>query len=418
MGVGRRLLATWVGAACLGLAGTAGTGERETWITIEKATADQAIAAFSAAGQGGALAIESDGRVVVGRLDESRLAPLSQWLHEQRGHCGGFMAHTSRDDAFAEAARANLEGAQAAAQFDYTIDNATVVQALLPSLQEQNVRDTITSLSNFFTRYHNCASGKQSARFILNLWQGYAQGRSDITVKTFKHTGFTTQQPSIIMTIRGTEWPDEIVVLGAHQDSIAGTNCTNNRAPGADDDASGVASLSEVIRVALTMGYQPKRTVKFMAYAAEEIGLRGSNEIAANFQQRGTNVVGVLQLDMTNFEGSSNDIYLIGDNTNSAQNTFVGTLIDTYLAGLTRGTTFCQYACSDHASWHSRGYATSFPFEAHFRPNPPPPQYNPFIHTASDTLAQSGNNANHALKFAQLSAAYMAEMAKGTLTGQ
>jgi leucyl aminopeptidase len=220
------------------------------------------------------------------------------------------------------------------------------------------------------------------------------------------------------MTIKGTELPAEVVVLGAHQDSIAGGNCSNDQAPGADDDASGIASLSEVIRVALSMGYQPKRTVKFMAYAAEEIGLRGSNEIAANFQQTGVNVVGVFQLDMTNYEGSPSDIYLIGDNTNSAQNAFVGSLIDTYLSGLTRGTTFCQYACSDHASWHSRGYATSFPFEAHFRPNPPPPQYNPFIHTASDTLAQSGNNANHALKFSQLAAAYMAEMAKGTLPGQ
>jgi leucyl aminopeptidase len=203
-----------------------------------------------------------------------------------------------------------------------------------------------------------------------------------------------------------------VVVLGAHQDSTIGGGCS--RAPGADDDASGVASLSEVIRVAMAEGYQPLRTVKFMAYAAEEIGLRGSNEIAASFQQQGINVVGVLQLDMTGFKGSASDIYLISDNTNAAQNAFMEDLIDTYLPTLTRGTTECQYGCSDHASWHSRGYATSFPFEAYFRPFPPNPQYNPFIHTQSDTLANIGNNANHALKFAKLSGAYMAELAKGT----
>jgi leucyl aminopeptidase len=123
----------------------------------------------------------------------------------------------------------------------------------------------------------------------------------------------------------------------------------------------------------------------------------------------------VLQLDMTGYEGSANDIYLISDNTNADQNTFLGDLVDTYLPTLTRGTTACQYGCSDHASWHSRGYAASFPFEAYFRPFPPNPQYNPFIHTQNDTLANIGNNANHAVKFSKLAAAYMAELAKGTL---
>jgi leucyl aminopeptidase len=176
-----------------------------------------------------------------------------------------------------------------------------------------------------------------------------------------------------------------------------------------------VAGLSEVIRAALSHGYRPRRTVKFMAYAAEEIGLRGSNEIAASFQQQGINVVGVLQLDMTGYRGSASDVYLINDNTNAAQNAFVGDLMDVYLPRLTRGLTFCQYACSDHASWHTRGYATSFPFEAYFGPYPPSPGYSPYIHTTSDTLASIGNNANHAVKFSRLSAAYMAEMAKGTL---
>ena len=76
-------------------------------------------------------------------------------------------------------------------------------------------------------------------------------------------------------------------MLGAHQDSVNGARATG-RAPGADDDASGVASLSEVIRVALANDYRPLRTVKFMAYAAEEVGLRGSADIAAAAPERRT----------------------------------------------------------------------------------------------------------------------------------
>jgi leucyl aminopeptidase len=165
-----------------------------------------------------------------------------------------------------------------------------------------------------------------------------------------------------------------------------------------------------VIRIALASGWKPKRTVKFMGYAGEEVGLRGSNAIAQSFQTAGKNVVGVLQLDMTNYKGSAPDIVLITDNTNAAQNTFVGNLIDTYL-GLSRSTSSCGYACSDHASWHSRGFAASIPFEALVG------QHNPRIHTATDTLANSDATAGHAAKFARLAAVYMAELAKGGFGG-
>ena len=117
-----------------------------------------------------------------------------------------------------------------------------------------------------------------------------------------------------------------------------------------------------------------------------------------------------MQLDMTNFKGSTNDIYLITDNTNATQNAFVGSLVDTYV-GLPRANTACGYACSDHASWTRAGFVASFPFEAQMG------QHNPTIHSANDTLAQSGNNANHALKFARVATAYLGELAKGTLPG-
>src|SRR4029079_12727438 len=126
----------------------------------------------------------------------------------------------------------------------------------------------------------------------------------------FVHTGYNTKQPSVIFTIQGTALPSADVLLGAHHASIAGFDCDKARAPGPDDYGSGIASLSEVIRVAMAMGYRPLRTVKFMAYAAEEIGLRGSDEIAASFQAKDIDVVGVFQLDMTNYQGSDTDIWM------------------------------------------------------------------------------------------------------------
>lgn len=96
------------------------------------------------------------------------------------------------------------------------------------------------------------------------------------------------------------------------------------------------------------------------------------------------------------------------DFTNAAQNSFVGTLIDTYV-GATWGTSQCGYGCSDHASWHNAGFPASMPAEARFADT------NPNIHSPDDTLAASGNSAAHALKFARLATAYVAELAKGEL---
>lgn len=407
----RRLMATFAGALLLPLvlAVPAHTKGGEVWITIERTAAEPVLAELRAAGSGGALTVEGDGNVVVAHLSEADLPYLSERLHRDLGHCGGFIAHSSRQAALDEAARANHRETPPAPQLAYTIDNGPIVNALLSDIQEINIRNTIISLSDFFTRFHNCDTGRQSARSIYELWKGYAAGRSDVRIQPFMHTGYNTKQPSVIFTIQGTALPSEVVVLGAHQDSIAGFNCGTARAPGADDDGSGIASLSEVIRVAMEMGYKPLRTVKFMAYAAEEIGLRGSDEIAASYQAKDVDVVGVFQLDMTNYKGSDTDIWIIGDYTNGNQNTFVGKLVDTYLPGITRSTTLCGYACSDHASWSTRGYAASFPFEASFN------EYNPYIHSRQDTLDKGGNNANHAIKFSKLAAAYMAELAKGSL---
>jgi leucyl aminopeptidase len=203
----------------------------------------------------------------------------------------------------------------------------------------------------------------------------------------------------------GSDKAGEVIVIGGHLDSI---NVASSRAdavaPGADDNASGIAGLTEVLRVLANSDYWPRRTIKLIAYAAEEVGLRGSQDIAGQHKKQGIDVVGVLQLDMTNYKGSGKDIYLIGDYTDAAQNEFLARLIAAYLPGLTVGRDKCGYACSDHASWTAQGYANSHPFESAMA------GANPRIHGKADTYANSGEQAAHALKFARLAAAFAVEL--------
>jgi leucyl aminopeptidase len=194
------------------------------------------------------------------------------------------------------------------------------------------------------------------------------------------------------------------VVIGGHLDSTIGNTQEESIAPGADDDASGIASLTEVARVLLSSGYQPRRTIQFMAYAAEEVGLFGSAAIAADYKARGKKVVGALQLDMTNYQGGTSDYTMITDYTNAAQNTFVKDLAAYYTPTMVVNQGTCGYACSDHASWTRNGYVSSFPFESLLS------QDNPYIHTPQDTIDKSGNNANHAIKFSRLALAFAVEL--------
>ncbi|MCC6072993.1 M20/M25/M40 family metallo-hydrolase [Massilia sp. GCM10020059] len=339
----------------------------------------------------------------------SSLDKLGARLHQELRHCGGFMYHASEADGRRALAMRDAIPLTSLTRPAYTITNQATVVPMLQQMDEARIRDTITGLAGFANRYYLSAPGIAASGWLKARWMALANGRDHISIAQYAHLRF--DQRSVIATIDGSDKPNEVIIIGAHLDSInlLGTKDTT-KAPGADDDASGVAGLTEVLRVIAATGYKPRRTIKLIAYAAEEVGLRGSQEIAQEYKKTGTNVVGVLQLDMTNFKGSANDIYIFSDFTDAPQNQFLVKLVNAYLPTLTVGYDKCGYACSDHAAWHAQGYAASMPFESEIKKD------NPRIHTAGDTLANSGGEAAHALKFARLAAAYAVELGSEVAT--
>ena len=326
---------------------------------------------------------------------------IARTLHRKLRHCGGFMYHTSESEAMRVLEA--IPGATVGTRPSYVIAHQATVAPLLAQMEEARIAQTIGKLSGFVNRYYTSAHGIEASNWLRQAWSELASGHDGVSVTQFGHASYG--QRSVMATIAGSDKAAQVVVLGAHLDSI---NMTSSRsgavAPGADDDASGVAGLTEVLRVLVESNYRPRRTIKLIAYAAEEVGLRGSQDIARDFKKNKVDVVGVLQLDMTNFKGSDKDIYLISDYTDTRQNTFLAQLIDTYLPSLTVGSQRCGYACSDHAAWHALGFAASMPFEALMGED------NPAIHTRNDTFANSGNQAAHALKFTRMAAAYAVEL--------
>ncbi len=353
----------------------------------------------------GARGVAKTEQVHLVEVDETALLALSGSVHEKLKRCGGYMFHASKAEGM-KALQAQQRGPSAllaVSRPSYVIDQQTLINPMLAQMQASNIGQTILDLSANTNRYYTTSGGVAASNWLKTRWSNLVAGRSDITVEQFSHPNWA--QKSVIATFKGSDNAAQIVVLGAHLDSInAQGTSESTRAPGADDDASGVASLTEIIRTLVAGGFKPRRTIKFMAYAAEEVGLRGSQEIANSFAAAKANVVGVMQLDMTNYKGAANDIYIFTDYTDSAQNSFVTNLIKTYLPTLKIGTDRCGYACSDHASWNAKGFYASMPFESSFAAD------NPYIHSVNDTYANTGNQADHSLKFARMALAYAVEL--------
>jgi hypothetical protein len=78
---------------------------------------------------------------------------------------------------------------------------------------------------------------------------------------------------NVIGELKGSEFPDEIIVVGGHLDSW-------DLGQGAHDDGAGCVQAMEVLRLFKAMGYKPKRTIRAVMFMNEENGLRGGLEYA------------------------------------------------------------------------------------------------------------------------------------------
>jgi leucyl aminopeptidase len=332
-------------------------------------------------------------------LNEQELEELTNTIHTKLHRCGGYMAFDTYEEALSSMEDGSEIEGYSIDDGRYEINQSANVQTFIKEVSEPHIRAMVTELSSFPNRLYNTHSGLAAVTLISDRWKEMTKHRSDVTVEFFEHARWV--QPSVILTIEGSSLPHEIVILGGHADSISESQIS----PGADDNASGIATMTEVLRIMMKHDYKPKRTIQIMAYAAEEVGLLGSAAIAKHYAAEKKNVLGVLQLDMTLFRGTkSKDIVLMKDFSDKKQNNFLGKLMDKYLQ-VEWGYSKCGYGCSDHASWTNSGFPAGFAAESRMD------DMNPHIHTEKDTLEKSGGTAQHALNYARLSLSYLVELA-------
>jgi len=115
-----------------------------------------------------------------------------------------------------------------------------------------------------------------------------------VTLKTYGHFFPDTIGHNVIAELKGSQFPNEYITIGGHLDSW-------DPAEGAHDDGTGVVQTIEVLRVFKALGYQPKRTIRFVLFANEENGLRGGTKYAEEAGSKGEKHIFALESDEGGF---------------------------------------------------------------------------------------------------------------------
>jgi len=99
---------------------------------------------------------------------------------------------------------------------------------------------------------------------------------------------------NVIGEIRGTEYPEEIILVGGHLDSW-------DLGDGSHDDGAGCVQSMDVLHLLKQTGYKPKRTLRVVLFMNEENGLRGGNAYANRARDRNEKHVFALESDAGGF---------------------------------------------------------------------------------------------------------------------
>lgn len=249
------------------------------------------------------------------------------------------------------------------------------VQAMVDAVSQANLETVVDDLVAFGTRRSDTSGGEAASVYIHDLFLSY--GFANVT-----YHDFNNDADNVVAEIPGAVFPENIIVIGGHYDSLA----SGSSAPGADDNASGTAGVLEVARV--MSGYTFENTVRFIAFASEEFGLVGSSYYARDAEDLGENIIAMLNVDMIGYRASNDtaDVDIVAGSGSSSLRNIAFWATEEYVPGFPAiSGSSPSGGTSDHASFTSHGFPAIWFFEDSGR-------YSPYIHTSSDVVGTSLND--------------------------
>lgn len=177
---------------------------------------------------------------------------------------------------------------------------------LLNSVSLNNIHTWITSLSSFHSRHSKSKYITQVGEWIKSLLETF--GYADVYFHDYVEGGY--QLKNVICDKKGTS--DRVILVCAHFDCrTEDINNAQERAPGADDNASGVAVVLEMANILSNVTLRD--SVKFAFFSGEEQGQWGSKNYAQHIKENNVNLFRLINLDMVDNPSSSQAVIIERD---------------------------------------------------------------------------------------------------------
>jgi hypothetical protein len=136
-----------------------------------------------------------------------------------------------------------------------------------------------------------CAISTNDAELLSGILK---KGPVKVYMRTTCQTLGDKQSFNVIGEIKGSERPDEIIVVGGHLDSW-------DVGEGAHDDGAGCVQSMDVLQVFKRLNYRPKRTIRCVLFMNEENGLRGGTAYADEALRKGERHLAAIESDRGGF---------------------------------------------------------------------------------------------------------------------
>ena len=289
--------------------------------------------------------------------------------------------------------------------FPVVTEENAVIREMMNQVNMDSLEATVQYLQNYQSRIWNSQNAFDASDWIAGRMEalGLEVEQQDFYANTWLGSGQAA--PNVIGIQRGTVYPDVYVVCGSHFDSFSweaygsGGSC-----PGADDNATGVASVLESARI-MTQ-YEFEYSIIYCAYGCEEMGLYGSEAYAARCDQQDMQILGYFNNDMNGYLNPGDPIHIdcIYPNSVAPIGEYYMNIGSVYFPELSIRHVNFNEGDSDHTSFNEHGYMGIYPFEDY-------QHYSPYIHTPNDLIGTSVNSWEMSQQYCRMNIGCLAELA-------
>ena len=300
----------------------------------------------------------------------------------------------------------NKEAKMAMAHRDFPVitEENALIREMMNQVSMDSLEATVQHLQDYQNRMWNSQNAFDASDWIAGRMAALGLEVEQQPFYASTWTGSGQAAPNVIGIQRGTLYPDVYVVCGSHFDSFSyeamygGGTC-----PGADDNATGVASVLESARI-MTQ-YEFEYSIVYCAYGCEEMGLYGSEAYASRCQQEGMQIVGYFNNDMNGYLwGDQIHIHCIYPNSVAPIGDYYINVGNVYFPEMPVEHKHLDYGDSDHTSFNNHGYMGIYPFED-------VDHDSPYIHSPNDLIGQSVNSFEMSQRYCQMNIGCLAELA-------